>query len=167
MKYLQFEDILQYVALPKLSIERDSGFQSPPRAKMGQPKQDGKGRKDLQMIFDWLWEDKKVKKIIRVIVEDNVEDDQAVAHSDEAIESALRRFGVEVWDWRKMDISIDTIVTAAPDVREVHLYSSGNNAVLLAWADTSGLVNLEKVRMSPLTLPVENRSLPLTYLNTA
>jgi hypothetical protein len=97
------------------------------------------------VIFDWLWE-KGVTKIIKVIAEDNVDDDSSIAHSDEVIEEALRRFDVEVWDWRKMDISIDTIATAAKNVRVVHLYSSGNKAILRGWSDSDGLAVLEKVR---------------------
>ncbi|KAI9779172.1 MAG: hypothetical protein M1839_007707 [Geoglossum umbratile] len=146
MDFLEFEDILQYVALPKLVVETGN----PPERQQKRPRwgsdiPDGKGRKDFQVIFDWLGEGKGVKKIIKVIAEDNVDDDSSIAHSDEVIEKALCRFGVEVWDWRKTDISIDTIATAAEDVRVVHLYSSGNNAVLRGWSDSDGLAVLKKL----------------------
>ena len=110
-------------------------------------KQDGKGRKDAEIVFNWLREN-KVQKVIEVTVEDNMKDPDATPHSDGSIEAALKGLDVEVWNWKKMDISIATIRNAAPNVRKVYLYSSGNNAVLQGWSDTRGLVTLTKVRMS-------------------
>ncbi|KAH0545484.1 hypothetical protein FGG08_000485 [Glutinoglossum americanum] len=146
MTFLQFEDILQYVALPNLWVEKTTATEPRPmstRMPGMKPMSDGTGRKDLQLVFTWL-SSKKVERIIKVIVEDNVQDDHAIPHSDQAIEDSLRDFDVEVWDWRKTDISIDTIQAAAKNVREVYLYSSGNNAVLRGWSDKGGLEILEK-----------------------
>ena len=54
---------------------------------------------------------------------------------DGSIEAALKGLDVEVWNWKKMDISIATIRNAAPNARKACLYSSGNNAVLQGWSD--------------------------------
>ncbi|RAK81430.1 S8 family peptidase [Aspergillus fijiensis CBS 313.89] len=94
----------------------------------------------MVFIFDFLRK-KRVSRILRVIVDDLL----CPAHSDEAIEQAIRGFGVEVWDWRKIDISIDTIMDVASDVRELHLYSSGNNMVLRGWSDHGGLAQLKNL----------------------
>ncbi|KAH0558881.1 hypothetical protein GP486_004487 [Trichoglossum hirsutum] len=134
-RHLDFEEILQYVALPRLSVEKDTSLDPKPKTRP-----ERKGLTDFKLIFDWL-RDKKVKRIIKV----NVQDDREIAHSDEVIENALQSFDVEVWQWKKIDICIETIARAAPNVKEVFLYSSGNNAVLRGWADTRGLRTLKKL----------------------
>lgn len=52
------------------------------------------------------------------------------AHSDVVIQRVLRDLDVEIWDWRKVDMSIPTIHKVAPKVIEVSLYWSGNDGVL-------------------------------------
>lgn len=104
------------------------------------PKSDGNGRSDMVFLFDFL-RSKGVKRVIRVIVDDTL----APAHSDEAIEKALGGLKIEIWDWRRFDLSTDTIFTAAPDAREVSLYWSGNNAVLRGWTEEGGLSSLTKL----------------------
>lgn len=74
-----------------------------------------------------------------------VVDDGDISHSDEVIEEALRRFQVEVWDWKKLDISSETIFQAAENVKEISLYSTGNNAVLMGWYSDEGLKKFPKV----------------------
>ncbi|PYI33496.1 hypothetical protein BP00DRAFT_117362 [Aspergillus indologenus CBS 114.80] len=141
LEYLCFEDTLQYVALPHLELTKkvqsvDSRF-----ARVRSLLPDGEGRRDMVFMFDFLRK-KGVSRILRVIVDDTT----SPAHSDEAIEQALGGFRVEVWDWRKIDISIDTIISVALDVREVYLYWSGNNAVLRGWSDHGGLAQLKSLR---------------------
>ncbi|KAJ5618018.1 hypothetical protein N7537_003132, partial [Penicillium hordei] len=63
---------------------------------------------------------------------------------DTAIEGALSGFGVQVWDWKKVDICSDTISKSSRSVKEISLYSSGNNAVLMGWASPAGFKNAEK-----------------------
>jgi hypothetical protein len=130
---------LQYVALPCLQLEKkpisSKLFKKPP-----QP--DGKGRSDMVFLFKFL-RSKNVKRVIRVIVDDT----SYPPHSDEAIETALEGLRVEIWDWRKIDVCTETIVIAAPDVREVWLYWSGNNAVLRGWSEPEGLNRLDKLEI--------------------
>src|SRR5690242_9169649 len=94
LKHMQFEDTLQYVALPGLRLERLSPYYK------RRPKADGKGRKDLVFFFEFMRR-KDVKRIIRVIVEDNLDP----PHSDKAIEQALEGLEIEIWDWRRPDLS--------------------------------------------------------------
>lgn len=137
LRYLQFEDILQYVALPSIQLEKkpvsskDKKTAKPP---------DGEGRSDMVFFFNFL-RSKKVNRVIRVIVDDTIKP----AHSDEAIEKALGGLEVEIWDWRKYDLCTETIVAAAPDTTEVFLYWSGNNAVLRGWSESEGLKKLGKL----------------------
>lgn len=137
--HLKFENILRYVDLPKITIERGL-----PEQKPGDHPGDGMGRRDLEVIFDWLRKDCGVEKIIRV----KVDDSKDLPHSDESIENCLKDFGVQVWDWNKVDICCSTIFKAAPEVREVYLYCSGNNAVLRSWSADDGLRSLKEVGFS-------------------
>jgi predicted metal-dependent peptidase len=105
-----------------------------------------RGLTDMKLIFDWL-RSKDVKKIVKVMVVD----DGSPSHSDDAIQEALGGLEVEVWDWKKLDMCTDVIYKSTKKVREVSLYSSGNNAVLMGWASSEGLTNVEnfpKVRLS-------------------
>jgi hypothetical protein len=142
LAHLKFEDVLQYVALPSLQLEK-----KPISSKLLKKplKPDGNGRSDMVFLFNFLRK-KGVKRVIRVIVDDTLEP----AHSDEAIEKALGGLKVEIWDWRKIDLCAETILTAAPDTREACLYWSGNNAVLRGWSEPGGLSvlgKLEKVHL--------------------
>ena len=69
----------------------------------------------------------------------------ADCHSDEVIERALSPFEVIVWNWKRYDICSNTILTAAPNVQKLYLYSKGNSAVLLGWSGEDGLKKLKDV----------------------
>jgi cell division inhibitor SulA len=92
-----------------------------------------RGRSDLVEVFDWL-RNSGVKKIIKVIVID----DMQPSHSDSSIEKALQGFEVEVWDWKRPDLSTEVIGNSTTCVKEISLYSTGNNAVLLGWVSPHG-----------------------------
>ncbi|KAK1147923.1 hypothetical protein N8T08_000439 [Aspergillus melleus] len=108
------------------------------------------GRRSLVSVFDKLYY-AGVRQILYLDVED-----KAAPHTDEAIERALagydwlgptkssrgERITVETWNWRKIDLSIDVICHAAPEVRHLHLYWSGNQAVLRGWASKDGIPRL-------------------------
>lgn len=141
LSYLKFENILRYVDFPKGVVgQAPDAPAKTKKSQMKPPAPDGIGRKDLKEVFEWL-KDSGVEKIIRV----RVQDTQDPPHSEDTIESALKSFQVEVWDWVRIDICSDTIFKAAPDLIKVYLYSSGNNAVLKSWSDVDGLRKLEKV----------------------
>jgi hypothetical protein len=137
MPYAKFDETLHYLELPnvKVSVSRGQKINSDDASK---------GRRDYETIFNWLRK-KGVKNIIHLLVEDA----PAHSHSDESIERALKDFKViKTWEWLKTDIDSETLVKAAPSVREVVLYWSGNNAVLRGWGEAEGLHrlrNLEKI----------------------
>lgn len=136
---MKFEDTLQYVAFPAVQVERI------PQSKMmkkQQQQQDGKGRRDMEFLFDFLRE-KKVKRVLKVIVDDTTD----TPHSDESIERCIGGLGCEIWDWKKIDLCSETILKAAPDVRELSLYWSGNNAILRGWSESEGLCQLSKLEV--------------------
>ena len=77
-----------------------------------------------------------------------VEDIEQPSHRDDIIIDYLKDFGIEEWDWRKLDLCTEVIREAAKDVRQIRLYSSGNNAVLRGWSGEDGLKSFEKVGSS-------------------
>src|SRR5208282_4980410 len=95
---------------------------------------------DACLIFDSLR-----KRGVRYVLEVTVPDCPIHPHSDEAIIQCLKGLHVRHLDWRKRDLSVATLLQAAPEVEEVHLYSSGNLDVLSHWASYEGLYHLPKV----------------------
>jgi hypothetical protein len=132
-QFLRFESILRYVFLPEGWVKPSSN------QGLNEPRVNLKGKGSS--LFKWLYASMKVEKIIRVIVQDSREN----PHSDEAIEDAIKAFGVQELDWMRHDICSDTILRGAPDVRKLHLYWSGSNPVLKAWSASDGLAQLGKV----------------------
>jgi hypothetical protein len=141
---LKFSDILQYVGIPKVTLDLTSPTgPNTSRIRSGgrSSKFDGEGRSDLVYVFNHL-RAKGVKTVLKVIVDDL----QKPSHSEEAIEEALKGLGIEIWDWKRPDLCSEVIYNVAPRAREVHLYWSGNNAVLRGWAEERGLKRLTELR---------------------
>ncbi|KFA70874.1 hypothetical protein S40288_09923 [Stachybotrys chartarum IBT 40288] len=153
-KILRFEQVLQYVALPRLSVLDDTTYREP-SVSDGQStvatstattttgvmtaESKGRGLEHMCRMFKWL-KKRGVTSIVKVTVIDDVEP----SHSDEAIEQCLGKLDVRVWDWFKFDLCSDVIVSSANNVSQVTLYSSGNNAVLNGWSSPRGLASLPK-----------------------
>jgi hypothetical protein len=157
---LKFESILLCVDLPKLSVKRDHApllaqtsraMSMQPRQKLLSAQDQGKGATDFGVVFKLL-QDKGVRKILKVVIED----DKGSPHSDDVIGKALHPFDIEEWDWKKFDMCSDTIYNAAPNLRKVSLYASGNNAVLRSWSAPDGLAKFEYV--GPRLTPAPRRS---------
>ncbi|KAI3579747.1 peptidase S8/S53 domain-containing protein, partial [Fusarium oxysporum f. sp. albedinis] len=133
--HLRFERTLKYVALPRLAI-KTTGYGQRTKATMSSNR---KGREDMTSIFNWLHKG-GVRKILKV----TVIDDELPAHKDAAIVECLRRFGVEIWDWKKVDLCSEVIAASTSLVREICLYSSGNQAVLKGWSAAGGFADRAK-----------------------
>jgi hypothetical protein len=102
-------------------------------------------RNPYMAVFTWLkTKPNAVDKIFRVSVEDRY---GKTPHTDDGIRDILKPFDVEIWDWRKNDISSDTILEGAENARELYLYWSGNKAVMRSWACKHGLATLKMVRL--------------------
>ncbi|KAL7952202.1 hypothetical protein V8C34DRAFT_299870 [Trichoderma compactum] len=160
---LDFEELLSYVALPARFLvkdengepveheheapayEKDETFQEDIFEGSSADQEDrwnsrGKGTSHYCEVFQWLTK-QGVLSIHNVIVFDDIQP----SHSDVSIQCCLERFDVQVWNWKRFDISADVILKSAPNVIEVTLYSSGNNAVLQGWASDTGLKTLKKL----------------------
>ncbi|KAF2113700.1 hypothetical protein BDV96DRAFT_578247 [Lophiotrema nucula] len=134
--HLNFEPVLQYVAIPMLKVEN-----FPTSKWKHEAFWESRGRKDYLAIFDWLYE-KGVRHIVRVIVVDH--DDRP--HSDAVIIRALNRFGVERLDWKRFDLCSHAIINAVENVTQLKLYCNGNDAILRSWSSPTGLVNLKSLK---------------------
>jgi hypothetical protein len=139
IRKLEFEDILQYVQIPRHPFHRRGASRSPADANETKPGEDGVGRRDFRRIFEVL-KKKGVRKIIRLIVDD----DDACLHQDDVIEE-LGMFEIEEFQWTKMDMSSVVLRHAVSRVRKLRLFSSGNHSVLRDWSGLDGLNQLCRV----------------------
>ncbi|KAK6499513.1 hypothetical protein TWF506_004143 [Arthrobotrys conoides] len=170
---MQFESILECVKLPFRTrpVARDSEDPTQYQDRVNRYKT----ADPYISVFDWLKRDGMVRKIFAIEVDDLGNEplkSTLTPHSNFAIRDCLRNnfkpqgadskstqttserdrngMGIEIWNWRKLDICSDTIREAAPGVRVLHLYSSANKAVLKGWACKDGLrtlKNLQTVRV--------------------
>lgn len=124
---VDFEPTLKYVELPSFDgIEASR-------------------REEAKVVLDWLRKSRNVEKIFHLSVTDSLHE----PHSEETIEDSVKHFDVEILDWRRIDISIHTILEAAPNVKRLRLYSSGNWAALDHWIGLDGVCTLQKVCVVP------------------
>ncbi|CAN8104024.1 unnamed protein product [Discula destructiva] len=133
---VRLDPVLQYVAFPSITIEKGGANESRISSESH-----GAGRRDIIEMFDWLRDEKKVTRIIKVIVDDS----QYPAHSDDAIVKALSGFQVEELHWLKTDLDPVTIREVSSEIRELYLRWSGNNAVLRGWGEQEGLMLLKNL----------------------
>ena len=141
-----FESVLRYVHFPELS-------------QVPLSKDQKRERPEVPLILEWLHQ-KGVKSILRLVVPDlrvNPLDEDRICR-------CLKSFEVEELNWRRLDLGIDPIVSLASTLAVLHLYSSGNWAVLSHWVSEAGLKRLGKVTppllfyVSLLTRPLVERA---------
>ncbi|KAH7310222.1 hypothetical protein BKA65DRAFT_167701 [Rhexocercosporidium sp. MPI-PUGE-AT-0058] len=156
-----FEDILQYVQIPRRPFRSDTTQQGQQAVDgLGTaPPVIGAGRSDFQEIFDLLY-GKGVRKIVQLIVDD----DEECPHRDDVIE-AVAKFSVEVFDWRKIDLSSTVLKVAAANSTQLHLFCSGSECVLRDWSSCDGLKQLKSLTSIQLTIywRVESRERTKQY----
>ncbi|KAI1424164.1 hypothetical protein F5Y12DRAFT_464007 [Xylaria sp. FL1777] len=136
-KHWKFEPTMTYVHL-KLTPNYETDGVPENWAKWSEDSSKG-----LKKVFKWLTGSKGVKRILKLVVEDNAE----WPCSEEIIKSCLESLNdVRYLNWKRPNISAETL-HKAPNVVELWLYSTGINAVLSSWADEEGLRKLKKLRV--------------------
>lgn len=156
---VKFESVLHHVDLPNFTVTGGEDlFSGESNKERFHDIQALTGRVDFLKIFEWLRAN-GVKGIIEVCVADSVN----ICHCDEAIEMALEKFDIEKLEWQRDDICTDVFVSATPNVRELYLYSSGNNEVLRGWSGKEGLGTLKHVSDSKLEACSSLLPLPSSY----
>lgn len=139
---VQYESTLVYVCSPDL--ERINGESSDRAAFENQfldSPADSVEQVDFSMVLNWLRDVCRVKNIIELHVRDSL----LFPHSEERIEKVVGLFNVEKLNWKRVDLSIDSVKQAAPAIRELTLYSSGNKAAFYHWFSPRGLYTLSSV----------------------
>jgi hypothetical protein len=135
------DTLLRLVDIPKIKVKWTNDS---PEAAMPKP-HERVGNYDYCLIFYCLKNEMRVDRVIELKVDDFAGKDHK-AHSDAAIEKCLTGLKIDIWNWKRLDISSEVIRrSVGSTVKKVFLYCSGNNAILRSWADCSGLINLEKV----------------------
>lgn len=176
--HLTFDNVLQYVTLPRVSVGetgRRADMDREAEEESGIRQMGDFGRKDAKYFLDWLF-DKGVRHIISLSVEDDGRSGEKV-HSDQIIQQSLERLIIEHLDWQKVDLDPETIlrvgckavqqdgsytvpqsnqVSTQPvsqHLRQLSLRWSGSNAVLRAWSEPEGLVLLPQLQKIKLVKP--------------
>ncbi|KAH8588899.1 hypothetical protein B0O99DRAFT_693055 [Bisporella sp. PMI_857] len=76
-------------------------------------------------VLNWLHDDKGVRSIIELKVQDRLIN----PHDEIRIAQNVKRFNVEVLDWKILDLSISIFEKEVKErIKELHLYSSGKRA---------------------------------------
>ncbi len=144
---VEFNSTLKAVNLPDLQCAEYEGDHPDPEIP-GEPvthiKCSGKygvrSTYEALEVFDFLRSERGVSLVKSV----KVPDCMVHPHSNLKIKACLQGFDVYSLDWRKRDLSLNLVKDVAPNVAELHLYSSGNEDVLHFWAE-SGLSKLKEV----------------------
>ena len=138
---VEFNTYLKLVRLPELAcVGRESCVDL----------KDGlRCRPEAVKVFDYLWE-KGVRNILKVVVPDC----PVHPHTNQAIRNLLQKFSIKRLEWRKKDLSVQTLMTAAPKLEKIRLFASGNQDVLDHWASPEGLSRLRQVYRSLLRMLV-------------
>jgi len=128
-----YEPFLEYVTLPDLGCEF--------AAKCFPVRNGIRIKGEAPAVFEFL-RGSDVTHILKVVVPDCL----SHPHSSQDIITSLSGLNVRDLDWRKKDLTVDTILAAVPDVELLCLYASGNDVVLQHWIGKKGLERLEKLR---------------------
>jgi len=120
---IKFQSVLKYVDLPSFSRIEDWRGDEP------------------RLFLQWLSEYHHVKKVFEV----KLDDFPANALGEEAIAMAIKPLKIETLNWRRLDLSVPTILDAAPGVSQLYLYSSGNRGILDHWCGDGGVCQLTNV----------------------
>lgn len=133
---VKFEFLLRYVKFPDLSQNGEAQM-SYPRVM----------RDDVPCVMTWLRR-RRVKTVMKMIVPDSMIN----PHDEHTIMTSIAGLGIEELDWRRLDLGVEPIKDLASTLVSLHLYSSGNWAVISHWTSECGLKVFRKVISHKLTL---------------
>ncbi|KAF4452933.1 Peptidase S8/S53, subtilisin/kexin/sedolisin [Fusarium austroafricanum] len=141
----RYESTLKYVAFPPLDK------MVPDREAYRENMNLQRGHDEVFRVLNWLLT-KKVTKIIKLIVPDRLVN----PHDDYKMAEFVKRFKIEVLDWKVLDLSISIFNfddhLGKAEITELYLYSSGKRAAIDHWFDKENgvekLSQLKKQRLS-------------------
>lgn len=131
---VDFETCLLEVKLPELRRTRKEQHQCiMSNRKFG-------SKLPSNIVFDLL-RSKGVKTVVNV----HVRDCPTHPHGDSNIIQSFQNLVVRKLNWRKMDMGIEVLLQAVPEVEDLTLYYSCNEEVLARWTGYEGLRRLKNV----------------------
>jgi len=153
-KALKFERVIRYASFPDLQFS--------PRDLNVDYRRD---HDEVALVLNWL-KDRK-EGFVDKIGELNVLDRLHTPHDDEVITKYVESFQVKHLDWRKLDLYVGEFEHNST-LETLHLYSSGNKAVISHWlSDSDGLERLEAVSITtPCALPIAKFSSVIYHTHT-
>ncbi|KAK0610020.1 hypothetical protein B0T17DRAFT_585395 [Bombardia bombarda] len=131
MTLLKYEPTIKYAKFPAMDLHPDD------KEVFGDTVQH-----DHREVFDvlkWLRADKGVTSVTELTVLDRLVN----PHNELRIARCVKDFGVEILNWRFLDLSLSEFDTdkVKPKIRSLHLYASGKRAVMRHWVSEQGLVS--------------------------
>ncbi|KAJ6006189.1 hypothetical protein N7451_004133 [Penicillium sp. IBT 35674x] len=134
---ISYEPTIKYVAFPPLDERVDD------RETFGMPVV--ADHKEVFDILYWLRQSKGVRKVFELKVPDRLVN----PHDESKIAMYVERLGVEVLDWRFLDLSLSVFSDKAKSkIQELHLYASGKRAPIDHWFSSQGLGSFPKELMT-------------------
>ncbi|KAK0640567.1 hypothetical protein B0T16DRAFT_460740 [Cercophora newfieldiana] len=119
---LSYEETIKYARFPALDIHSDN------TNTIALPIRDE--HTEVFDILDWLYQTKHVRTILELKVLDRLIN----PHNELDIAQYVEDFGVEVLDWRFLDMSVSVLKEGTKKrLRGLHLYSSGKRAAISHW----------------------------------
>ncbi|KAI9167901.1 subtilisin-like protein [Paramyrothecium foliicola] len=147
-KLLKYEKTLRYVEFPPLDLmeaDRDtpkgnSHFQSK--------------HTEVFRILDWL-----AKRDVDTIIKLKVPDRLVNPHDAIGMAERVGAFKVKKLDWRVLDLPLSVFKDDAKDrIDELHLYASGNRAVVSHWLSQEGITSFKNLKTLDIKIIKETSS---------
>lgn len=123
----------------------------------------------MEEVLHWL--KNKKPRAVTEIMEVTVLDRLRSPHDDQVIEDCVKSFRVQILNWRKLDLCLagftsEGLGSGECPIETLHLYSSGNQAVIKHWLcreGSGGLLDLPKVSVY-CSLPRKRIGAYISYL---
>lgn len=146
---MKFERILKYVAFPQLDIKPTERETYKDNTHLEKP------HDEVFKVLKWLKDTKNVQRIMKLIIPDRLIN----PHDDSTMAKYLKEFGVEELEWKALDLCFTNLRdamnpempeqgqggTGRSGIKSLHLFSSGNLAVIEHWLSKDGIQSLENV----------------------
>lgn len=134
--HLKYEKILRYAAFPQLDLFVDDKQTYKSGCYLD------KDHDEVFRVLRWLKHEKQVEEIMKLKIPDRLVNPHDVIE----MASKIDEFKVTDLDWKVLDLSIaDLKVGTKQRLKKLHLYSSGNLAVVRHWFSKEGITSLNEV----------------------
>lgn len=141
---LSYESTIKYARFPALDLHADD------KEFIGKPA--SKEHTEVFHTLHWLRETKNVSSILELEVPDRL----VHPHNELKIAKFVGDFGVEILNWRFLDLSLSIFDQEVRSrIRGLHLYSSGKRAAISHWLSDDGLKSFKNASHHQILLNLE------------